>query len=237
MLYNEHARAGKELQRKIAKLREEGKDPSVPQKSARPVASTSSPGPSVAPPPPASSPPPTARNTLSDSQQTVEESFMLLGQRVRPATVYVRRLPDNVMQSEGGDAFNTFWKITEGMLQHLSQPVAFATAPLGPESGPSSARRDGSGSDTDFDDPVSRKFPRSVGLITSARTKLLSRHNSASDSDGGVAGINSFPPKPHSSIIADDWDDDDLDAECKWVSLHLPPCMIRCSPFLPFLRR
>lgn len=194
MLYNEHSKAGKELQRKIAKLREDGKDPSLPQKSLRPA--TSTPGPSsVVPPQPTSSPPPTARNSLSDSQQTVEESFMLLGQR-----------------SEGSDAFNTFWRITEGMLHHLSQPVAFATAPLGPEKGPT-PHREGSGSDTDMEDPVSRKFSRSMGIISSARTKFLSRHNSASDSDGGVAGINTFPPKPHPSSLGDDWDDDELDAE------------------------
>lgn len=32
MLYNEHYKAAKELDRKIAKLRDEGKDPSLPQK-------------------------------------------------------------------------------------------------------------------------------------------------------------------------------------------------------------
>ncbi|TCD66453.1 hypothetical protein EIP91_001333 [Steccherinum ochraceum] len=196
MLYNEHAKAGKELQRKIAKLREEGKDPSKPQKSLKPTSNNATSGPSVAPPPPASSPPPTPRNNLSDSQQTVEESFMLLGHR-----------------SEGSDAFNTFWRITEGMLHHLSQPVAFATAPLGPENGPSSARKEGSGSDTDLEDPISRKFSRSVGLISSAKTKLLSRNNSASDSDGGIAGISTFPPKPQASTLEDDWDEDELDAE------------------------
>ncbi|THH33979.1 hypothetical protein EUX98_g335 [Antrodiella citrinella] len=173
MLYNEHSKAGKELQRKIAKLREEGKDPSLPQKSLRPA--TSTPGPSVVPPQPTSSPPPTARNNLSDSQQTVEESFMLLGQR-----------------SEGSDAFNTFWRITEGMLHHLSQPVAFATAPLGSENA-TTPRREGSGSDTDVEDPVSRTFTR--------------------NSDGGLAGITTFPPKPHPSSLGDDWDEDELDAE------------------------
>ncbi|KAH8107203.1 hypothetical protein BXZ70DRAFT_282945 [Cristinia sonorae] len=195
MLYNEHAKAGKELQRKISKLREEGKDPSLPQKSMRPATSDATPGPSAAPPQLTSSPPPSARNNLSDSQQTVEESFMLLGQR-----------------SEGSDAFNTFWKITEGMLHHLSQPVAFATAPLGTENGTSTTRREGSGSDTDFEDPISRKLSRTTGIISSARTKFLSRHSSASDSDG-VAGINTFPPKPQPTSLGDDWDDDVLDAE------------------------
>lgn len=110
------------------------------------------------------------------------------------------------------------------MLHHLSQPVAFATAPLGPDSGPSSARKEGSGSDTDLEDPISRKFSRSVGLISSAKTKLLSRNNSASDSDGGVAGISTFPPKPQASALEDDWDEDELDAECKRFSFLRELC-------------
>lgn len=81
MLHNDHSKAGKELQRRIAKLREENKDPSLPQK----VASTApSPAKVASPlaPPPAPSPPPHARNRMSESQQPIEESFMLLGQRV-----------------------------------------------------------------------------------------------------------------------------------------------------------
>ena len=81
MLYNDHRKAGKELQRKIAKLKEENKDPSLPQKPSK-IAVPSNSATSV--PQPVSSPPPQApRIGLSDSQQTVDESFMLLGQRVR----------------------------------------------------------------------------------------------------------------------------------------------------------
>lgn len=86
MLCNEHRKTGKELEKKIAKLRAEGKDPTQPQKpdpvhnfehrsSSHPIA-----GPSRIIP----SPPPNQH--LTDSQGTVDESFMLLaGQRVRPA--------------------------------------------------------------------------------------------------------------------------------------------------------
>ena len=33
-------------------------------------------------------------------------------------------------QSDPGDAFNQFWNVLQGMLDNISQPVAFATAPL-----------------------------------------------------------------------------------------------------------
>jgi hypothetical protein len=87
MLYEDHLKAEKELQRRIAKLREEGKDPSLPHK---PPSSSHPSGPI----PPANlsganysprrvpSPPPPGRR-LTDSNSTGEESFMVLGQRVR----------------------------------------------------------------------------------------------------------------------------------------------------------
>jgi len=80
MLYNDHNKAGKELQRKIQKLREEGKDPNQPH-----------------PPPPvkreqrmhgsvASSPIPMSRTSpqgnLFDSNYPIDESYMMLGQQV-----------------------------------------------------------------------------------------------------------------------------------------------------------
>ena len=62
----------------------------------------------------------------------------------------------------------------QGMLDNLSQPVAFATVPLGhPEIpiSPSSPdktddiRRDGSlSSDTDLDEPIFSKFTRRIGM-------------------------------------------------------------------------
>lgn len=82
MLYSEHNKAGKELQRKIAKLKDENKDPSLPQKPPRVASNQSGPA-SMAPPiHPPSPPPGNVPSNLSDSQQTVDESFMLLAQRV-----------------------------------------------------------------------------------------------------------------------------------------------------------
>ncbi|KAL4251635.1 hypothetical protein ABKN59_003795 [Abortiporus biennis] len=212
LLYNDHQKASKELQRKIAKLREENKDPSLPQKPVRNMNSNGISagygGPSnapIVPPQPTASPPPHARNTLSDSQQTVGESFMLLGGQ----------------RSEGGDAFNHFWKITEGMLDYLSQPVAFATAPLGPpedSNGPSislSRRREpGSSSDTDADDSTTRRTAsRGMSFMKAAKSRMLQRNGKMSDSGrDGRAGLTTFPPQPHGSFV-DDWDEDELDAD------------------------
>jgi hypothetical protein len=89
MLYNEHVKAGRELERRITKLREENKDPTLPQKVslAQMRAEHSSPAPSGGshPPHPAPSPPlpSSASLRLMDSQNNVDESFMVLGQRVR----------------------------------------------------------------------------------------------------------------------------------------------------------
>ena len=124
-------------------------------------------------------------------------------------------------QSEGSDAFNHFWKITEGMLDKLSQPVAFATAPLAPpENKPSSSRRrEASGSsDTDVEDTLTKTFNRGLDFVKAASTRMLVRHDSSgtfSDPDTGKPGISTFPPKP----IADDWEDD------------LEECGTLCGPF------
>ena len=79
MLYNEHAKSAKDVQRKIAKLREENKDPSLPQNVPHKQTPASPPNPG-----PSSSPPPQTGNRLIDSQNAGDESFMLLGQRVSP---------------------------------------------------------------------------------------------------------------------------------------------------------
>lgn len=109
MLYNEHAKSAKDVQRKIAKLREENKDPSLPQNI--PHKQTPSPPPV---PGPSSSPPPQTGNRMVDSQNTGDESFMLLGQRSEPGDIL----------------FNQFWKVTTDLLENISQPVAFASAPI-----------------------------------------------------------------------------------------------------------
>ncbi|KAF9533376.1 hypothetical protein CPB83DRAFT_845168 [Crepidotus variabilis] len=163
MLYNEHCKAAKDLHRKIDKLKDEGADPALPHRPELPKAS---PQPiltngntrgghktmSGAP-----SPPPTHRPM---AESTVgDESFMLLGGQ----------------RSDPGDAFNQFWNIMQGMLDNLSQPVAFATVPLGPDTPPqetpmaekmaSGHRRDGNlSSDTDPEEPIFSKFTRKIGL-------------------------------------------------------------------------
>jgi len=82
MLYNEHIRAGKELQRRIAALQEEGIDPTLPQKPTPPR-----PSPASALTAHGSSASPLAhpKERLPDSQ--VDESFMLLGQQVRTSCI------------------------------------------------------------------------------------------------------------------------------------------------------
>lgn len=81
MLHNEHKKAGLELERRILKLREEGKDPTVPQK--RDVPKKSGSGDSFATDPSRASSPLPRPPMLDSHEGTVDESFMLLGgQRV-----------------------------------------------------------------------------------------------------------------------------------------------------------
>ncbi|PPQ89090.1 hypothetical protein CVT25_006462 [Psilocybe cyanescens] len=174
MLYNEHCKAAKELQRKIDQLKAEGKDPSLPQKSDIPK----NPPPRhnsnqyAGPPRINTSSPQPLRATLTDSQNAGDESFMLLGGQ----------------RSDPGDAFNQFWNIMQGMLDNLSQPVAFATVPLGdPESSnsPSSEKKteetrkdDNLSSDTDVDEPIFSRFTRKIGMSREGSKNSRSRKNS-----------------------------------------------------------
>ena len=84
MLYNEHCKAAKELQRRIDQLKMEGQDPSLPQKPDVPK-----PAPHrqvsnlYTTPSGVSTPSVQPIRPMSDSQNTGDESFMLLGgQRV-----------------------------------------------------------------------------------------------------------------------------------------------------------
>lgn len=77
MLLNEHEKSAKDVQRRIEKLREENKDPSLPQNVPQKHISTPAPVPG-----PSSSPLPQTSSRMVDSQNTGDESFMLLGQRV-----------------------------------------------------------------------------------------------------------------------------------------------------------
>ncbi|KLO07987.1 hypothetical protein SCHPADRAFT_908989 [Schizopora paradoxa] len=112
-LHTHHSTLGRDLQRRIAKLREEGKDPSVPQV---PQASQSV---SKGPDAPVSSSAvgqqrgrPQALDSLSN---TFDESFMILAQR-----------------SEHGEEspFDIFWKVTSEIMDNLSQPMSFQSAAM-----------------------------------------------------------------------------------------------------------
>ncbi|KAL1665261.1 hypothetical protein GGF50DRAFT_53073 [Schizophyllum commune] len=146
LLYNEQRKTEKDLQRRIDKLKQDGKDPTLPQKPEPRPPPSSYMGPRSNPSPPSSTRP------MSDSQNTVDESFMVLaGQR-----------------SDPGDAFNQFWNIMQGMLDNLSQPVAFATAPLESPDARSAHRklqRDGSlSSDTDGEENMMSRLTKRLGM-------------------------------------------------------------------------
>jgi hypothetical protein len=84
MLVNEHNKAGREIMRKIEMLREEGKDPALPQLPLRapPSRLPASKGAAGGLKPPTASPDQSRVNRMVDSGDTVEESFMVLGQQV-----------------------------------------------------------------------------------------------------------------------------------------------------------
>ncbi|KAH6918930.1 hypothetical protein BKA70DRAFT_34346 [Coprinopsis sp. MPI-PUGE-AT-0042] len=118
LLYNRHCKDRDDLRRRIQKLQDEGKDPNLPQRADVPASSTrhtSNGGSSSSTQNPVASASQQMypRPTMSDSN-TVDESFMVLGGQ----------------RSDPGDAFNQFWSVLQGMLDNISQPVAFATAPL-----------------------------------------------------------------------------------------------------------
>ncbi|KIY51115.1 hypothetical protein FISHEDRAFT_38010, partial [Fistulina hepatica ATCC 64428] len=195
MLHADHSKSAKDLQRRIDALRQEGKDPSLPQKPDPPK-----PAPRVNPgfaTPTRSVPSPTpSLRHMTDSQNAVDESFMLLaGQR-----------------SDPGDAFHQFWSIMQGLLDNLSQPVAFATAPLGTEadtskkgSGPASAKhlQEGSvGSDTDEEHLVTR-LTRRLGITGSSGRRGESSRTASSASES--------PKSPIYNVVDDDFEIEDGD--------------------------
>ncbi|KAG6813608.1 hypothetical protein H0H92_009225 [Tricholoma furcatifolium] len=175
LLYNDHTKAARELERKIEKLREEGKDPALPQKlEVSQLQASRTPRPPSFPRSTPSTPP---LRPMTDSQNAVDESFMLLaGQRVSiPMSLiyYSDELIGPHFQSDPGDAFNQFWNIMQGMLDNLSQPVAFATVPLGntdlPPSGmktpPTPQKETSVSSDTDSaEEPMFSRLTRRIGM-------------------------------------------------------------------------
>lgn len=200
MLYNEHIKEAKELQRKVDKLKEDGIDPSLPQKLSSPT--RPSPTPSNISRGPSPTPTSNLRGpSMIDSQQTVDESFMVLGQQVRHTTLYflprssVSFIPpshEHRQSADAGDAFNKFWKAME-TLDHLSQPVAFATASLGfHEVSRRTLKREGSNSsDTDVEDTI-----RSRKGFARGQSRALSPDNSfATAYDGDAGGARSTMAK------------------------------------------
>lgn len=194
LLYNKHCKERDELLRKTEKLKNEGKDPNLPQKPDQPLTSYSRQNSQHALPPSSytSNPHPShsSQQTLRPMTDTVDESFMVLGGQ----------------RSDPGDAFNQFWNAMQGMLDNLSQPVAFATAPLGTEPSPTEeqshsqtipSRRESSlSSDTDNDgEHMLSKWTRRIGITGSRETR--SKHK-----------VNQRPTASTSSSLNDFGDED-----------------------------
>lgn len=96
------------------------------------------------------------------------------------------------------------------MLDYLSQPVAFATAPLS-ASISKPGRDGGSNSDTDVEDPISRNISRGINLVKAAGSRILTRHDSSttiSVPEGGRARPSTSSNAEVASDLSDDWDDD-----------------------------
>ncbi|RXW15865.1 hypothetical protein EST38_g9988 [Candolleomyces aberdarensis] len=207
LLYNKHCKERDDLHKRIEKLKSEGKDPNLPQIPDHPAATQSRQNPH-APPSNLQSSANTPHSMqqyprpMTDSQNTVDESFMVLGGQ----------------RSDPGDAFNQFWNAMQGMLDNLSQPVAFATAPLGNEAiasdDPSTSqtyppstplRRDSSlSSDTDNDEHMLSKWTRKMG-INRERTKSKSSSSGRQKAGTGPSRKESTS----SSFQDDDFEDDD----------------------------
>ncbi|GJJ12202.1 hypothetical protein Clacol_006443 [Clathrus columnatus] len=146
MFSNEHEKLGKDLQKKISKLQEEGGDPTqphppqiTPSRNRSENFRSKSPYESARRPPYYPGPP---HSGYSSPQ--IDESYMVLGN-----------------QSESHETFDQFWKSLEGMLDKLSQPVAFATAPLAQQNSAS----------------PSGKENKSVGSMSTLRNPPKQRHN------------------------------------------------------------
>lgn len=225
MLHNEQIKVAKELQRRIDKLRTENKDPTLPQKPAhahsRGVHATSpsfdmgTHSPRVVP-----SPPPYARGRMMDSHATVDESFMVLGGRVRLLSALHNPyfLTCKFVQSDPGDDFAKFWERMQAMQDMLEQPlaVAFATAPLGEEQQKKGGRRDGSSSSdsTDIDEPMSARFARKMGMTKVSKSKILG---------ADVPG----PSKLQHTSLGEEFDEDVFadDSRCIPVSTNVYICI------------
>jgi len=120
----------------------------------------------------------------------VDESFMLLGQRSDP----------------GDLLFNQFWKVTTELLENMSQPAAFASAPIGY---PPPRRDASSSSDTDVEDGFATRITKKIGGLTKRASENASFMTAR---DGSFSrGVQSEVPslrQDFDEVLADD--DDDL---------------------------
>lgn len=125
------------MQRRIAKLREEGKDPALPQisQTSRPnLKGNNNEGGSGSGS--ALQVPQRGRNNLESSASTFDESFMVLNQQVAHislSTLFNAQIDGVYYQSEnnGDDSpFDLFWKVTGEIMVNLSQPMSFQTAAM-----------------------------------------------------------------------------------------------------------
>ncbi|TFK26417.1 hypothetical protein FA15DRAFT_667509 [Coprinopsis marcescibilis] len=211
LLYNRHCKERDELRRRIQKLQDEGQDPNLPQRAdvtpsnkLRQNSHTTHSQPQHTL---GLNSAQTYPRPMSDSQNTGDESFMVLGGQ----------------RSDPGDAFNQFWNVLQGMLDNIPQPVAFATAPLGTADIPSDAsaqlgsqtppishvyggiRRDQNPghNETQGSDHLLSKLTKRMGITregSKARPSASKRGVSRSTSGGTVS----------SSLNDDDFDEDDF---------------------------
>ncbi|CAE6524728.1 unnamed protein product [Rhizoctonia solani] len=132
-------------------------------------------------------------DSTSSVEHTIEDSYMMLGGR----------------PGEHNEAFDQFWKNLEGMLENLSQPVAFATAPLaGTSPGKKEAvdEDDGDESDAssndsfciiDSKDPLAPQTPKSAGFGSSAGSSPTSSKKFKNPSVPNPSLARSaYPPPP-----------------------------------------
>ncbi|GAB1517155.1 hypothetical protein RhiTH_000199 [Rhizoctonia solani] len=137
-------------------------------------------------------------DSTSSVEHTIEDSYMMLGGR----------------PGEHNEAFDQFWKNLEGMLENLSQPAAFATAPLAGTS-PVSRDKDAVGDDDDEgdesdassndsfciidgkDDPFAPQTPKSASFGSSANSSpsASKRYKKTSVPDPSKAR-SAYPPPP-----------------------------------------
>ncbi|CUA72212.1 hypothetical protein RSOLAG22IIIB_00875 [Rhizoctonia solani] len=132
-------------------------------------------------------------DSTSSVEHTIEDSYMMLGGR----------------PGEHNEAFDQFWKTLEGMLENLSQPVAFATAPLAgtsPKNKHVDEEDDGGESDAssndsfciiDSKDPIAPQTPKSATFGSSAGSSpTSSKKYKKSGTPNPSLARSAYPPPP-----------------------------------------